>query len=110
MEENISKLEEQSQQKQELIHNLAHEMNTPITSIQGFADYMRISQITSEEQEECLNFIIGESKRLKEISSTLLSMAWMQNAEEVMVKNFSLNPLCNRIKRLFENQFIQEDI
>lgn len=110
VEENITKLEQQSKQKQELIDNLAHEMNTPITSIQGFADYMRISQLTQEEQEECLDFIIGESKRLKEISSTLLSMARMQEKKEDFFVEFSLSQLCGRIEELYAKQLQEENI
>ncbi|MBO5260600.1 MAG: HAMP domain-containing histidine kinase [Agathobacter sp.] len=109
VEENILKLEQQSQQKQELIDNLAHEMNTPITSIGGFADYMRISQLSKEEQEECLDFIIRENHRLKEISSTLLSMAQMEQ-EEGFFTVFSLKQLCSRIEELYTKQFHEKNI
>lgn len=109
VEENILKLEQQSQQKQELIDNLAHEMNTPITSIGGFADYMRISQLSKEEQEECLDFIIRENHRLKEISSTLLSMAQMEQ-EDGFFAVFSLKQLCSRIEELYTKQFQEENI
>ena len=45
VEEYVEKLKAQSEQKEQLIHNLAHEMNTPITSIQGFADYMQMTNL-----------------------------------------------------------------
>ncbi|MBQ8624636.1 MAG: HAMP domain-containing histidine kinase [Agathobacter sp.] len=110
VEENITKLEQQSEQKQQLINNLAHEMNTPITSIQGFADYMRISELSKEEQQECLGFIIGESKRLKEISSTLLSMASMQEDTEVLQEVFSLKNLCNKLEKIYRKRFDEKQI
>ena len=111
IEESIRKRELQSQQKQELINNLAHEMNTPITSIQGFADYMRMSELSEEERQECLKFIAGESKRLKEISATLLQMAQMQDGgEPVKKESFSIQALCKKLETLYQKVFEEENI
>ncbi len=101
VEENIKVLEQQSCQKQELINNLAHEINTPITSIQGFADYMKMSKLSGDEQEECLEFIANESKRLKDISSTLLNMARLGNSQQV----FSIKAMCDRLSKVYKNKF-----
>ena len=101
VEEHVEKLKEQSEQKEQLLHNMAHEMNTPITSIQGFADYMRMTKLSKEEQSECLSFIISESKRLKEISSTVLSMAIMEHDADLQKKLFSIKEICNRLKELY---------
>ena len=101
IEDNIKELETQSQQKQELINNLAHEMNTPITSIQGFAEYVRMSELSEEEHEECINFIINESRRLKEISSTLLDMAHMEPTKSI----FSIKQICERLESLNIKKF-----
>lgn len=110
VEENIMKLEKQSEQKQELINNLAHEMNTPITSIQGFAEYMQISRLSEEEQAECLSFIVRESRRLKEISTTLLSMVNIENKEEIMQEEFSIRDLCKRLEELYRKVMDEEEI
>ena len=98
VEQNITKL-------QELINNLAHEMNTPITSIQGFADYIRMSELSIEEQNECLEFIADESKRLKKISAVLLEMAKMQNVDEIIKEKFSIKNLCDRLEQIHKNEF-----
>lgn len=110
IEESVVKLEEQSRQKQELINNLAHEMNTPITSIQGFADYMKMSELSREEREEALNFIVRESKRLKDISSTLLSMVALQNEEELSYDKFGIKDLCCRLIELYAKQMEDKNI
>ena len=110
VEENIMKLEKQSEQKQELINNLAHEMNTPITSIQGFADYMQISRLSEEERAECLSFITRESRRLKEISTTLLSMVNIENKEEILQEEFSIRDLCKRLEELYRKVMDEEEI
>lgn len=105
VEEHVEKLKEQTEQKEQLIHSLAHEMNTPITSIQGFADYMQMTQLSEEEQRESLAFITAESKRLKEISATILSMAVMERGEEFPKQMFSIRQMCMRLEKLYEQQF-----
>ena len=111
VEENINVLEQQSVQKQQLINNLAHEMNTPITSIRGFTDYMRITEISKEEQEECLGFIANESKRLKEISATLLQMAQLGENDNSSIKNvFSMKNMCERLNDLYSKSFADKKI
>ncbi len=104
VEEHVEKLKKQSEQKEQLIHNMAHEMNTPITSIQGFADYMQMTTLSEEEQRECLSFITSESKRLKEIASTILSMGVMEHQTELPMCTFSIKTLCNRLKELYMQQ------
>lgn len=109
IEENIKKLEHQSKQMQQLIHNLAHEMNTPITSIGGFADYMQMSTLSEEEQQECLTFIRSESNRIKDISSTILAMAELEH-EDMFKTKFSMKNLCNRLEVLYQKQFQRKGI
>jgi len=104
VEEHVEKLKRQSEQKEQLIHNMAHEMNTPITSIQGFADYMQMTTLSEDEQRECLEFIRSESKRLKEISSTILLMAVMQHDADMSMHVFSIKELCNRLEELYAQQ------
>ena len=104
VEEHVETLKKQSKQKEQLLHNMAHEMNTPITSIQGFADYMQMTKLSEEEQRECLSFMTTESKRLKEISSTILSMAIMEHDTDLQMKTFSIKGLCNRLEELYMQQ------
>ncbi len=110
VEENITKLQKMSDEKQELINNLAHEMNTPITSIQGFADYMRMGELSVDEQNECLGYIAAEGKRLKEISATLLYMAKMQNPEDVTKTSFSIENMCNRLESIYKKEFAKQNV
>lgn len=110
VEENITKLQKMSDEKQELINNLAHEMNTPITSIQGFADYMKMSDLSEDERNECLGYISNESIRLKEISAVLLSMAKMQSPEDITKTKFSIKNMCNRLENIYTKEFAKENV
>lgn len=83
----MSKLEENAETKQRMLDNLAHEMRTPLTSIRGYAEYLRDANIDTEEKIEAIEYIISESERLKAIGETLLDEAFIRenkiNAKEV---------------------------
>ncbi|MDR1630258.1 MAG: HAMP domain-containing histidine kinase [Oscillospiraceae bacterium] len=70
-----------AEQKERLADNLSHEMRTPLTSIQGYAEYALLSDPGEEERAEILGYIMEESKRLQLISERLLQMAVLRQGE-----------------------------
>ena len=48
--------------------SFAHEMKTPLTSIIGYADLMRMEALSKEEQKEACGYIYSEGKRLQNLS------------------------------------------
>lgn len=75
VEENVTLLQETSENRRQFINNLSHEMKTPLTSILGFADIIRIKRnITPEELSEYNGIIFEEAKRLKNLSGKLMEI------------------------------------
>ncbi len=74
----MSELDLGNKTKQRMLDNLAHEMRTPLTSIRGYAEYLRDANIPEEEKIEALEFIISESERLRFISERLLDEAFIR--------------------------------
>lgn len=75
VEENILLLQETADNRKQFINNLTHEMKTPLTSILGFADIMRIKRnITPEEISEYSGIIFEEATRLKSLSGKLMEI------------------------------------
>lgn len=58
--------------RKDFINNFSHEFKTPIVSISGFADLLLDEEVTPEEQREYLQIIRDESKRLAQLSSSVL--------------------------------------
>ena len=58
--------------RKDFINNFSHEFKTPIVSISGFADLLLDEDVTPEEQREYLQIIRDESKRLAQLSGSVL--------------------------------------
>lgn len=73
--EKVNQLEEENETKKRLIDNMAHELRTPLTAILGYAEYIKLAKIGEEEKIEVLDYVIGQVKRLENLSNTLLKLA-----------------------------------
>ena len=64
VEQNVHQLEQVAEDRKTFIANLAHEMKTPLTSILGFADILRVKRMVSnEERQDYANVIVQETRR-----------------------------------------------
>lgn len=70
--------------RQEFVGNVSHEIQSPLTSIQGFAQSI-LDQTTSEEEKaRYLHIILDESKRLSSLSKQLLTLASLDKESHVI--------------------------
>lgn len=75
IEANLKQVEGLAESRKQFIDNLAHEMKTPLTSILGFADILRIKRTVSDEQrQEYAGIIVEETKRLQALSGKLMEL------------------------------------
>ena len=72
--------------QKEFIDNVSHEIKTPISSIQGFAELLKDENITQEEKKEYANIIIEESNRLLNLSTNMLKLSKLQNQNKIAKK------------------------
>ncbi|KGP72762.1 sensor histidine kinase [Pontibacillus yanchengensis] len=69
-------LDELDDMRQQFVSNVSHEIQSPLTSIQGFAKALKDDVIQDEqERKEYLSIIEHESKRLSSLSQNLLKLA-----------------------------------
>jgi len=96
--------------KKELIANVSHDLRTPLTMIVGYAEMMK--DIKDENNEENLDVIINESKRLSTLVNDLLDYSKSDNNSIVIKKeNVKLNDVLDEVylqyDKYFENQKIK---
>lgn len=76
VEENMVRIQGIADSRKRFIDNLAHEMKTPLTSILGFSDLLRVKRtVSDEERREYAGIIVEETKRLRGLSGKLLELA-----------------------------------
>ncbi len=59
--------------KNEFVANVTHEMNTPLTSIRGFAELLSSGNIKEEQREKAVNAILVQSERLTALIASIIN-------------------------------------
>jgi signal transduction histidine kinase len=65
--------------RQEFISNVSHEIQSPLTSISGFARALRDTRLSEEERAHYLDIIETESIRLSKMSDNLLKLTSLES-------------------------------
>lgn len=94
LEENVGKLEDEIQAREDFMGAFAHELKTPLTSIIGYADLLRSRKLDEEKSFLSANYIYTEGKRLEAMSIRLLDIMVARHAapqfQTVPVENLFL--------------------
>lgn len=76
IDEREQKLMEVAESRKRFADSMAHEMKTPLTSILGFADLLRIQRsVPDAQRREFADLIVQEAKHLRGLSAKLLQLA-----------------------------------
>lgn len=91
-------LKKQEQTRISFVANVSHELKSPMTSIQGFAQGMVDGTIKPEEHEKYLSIILDETRRLNKLIRELLDLSQFENGNfSLNMTSFDLNELIRRV-------------
>jgi signal transduction histidine kinase len=76
-----SGLSELEKMRQEFISNVSHEIQSPLTSIRGFAQALQDDKLSNAERHHYLAIIEAESTRLSRITENLLRLAALESEQ-----------------------------
>jgi signal transduction histidine kinase len=71
------------QQRQEFISNVSHEIQSPLTSIAGFAELLRDGGLDDATRQHYLDVICAEATRLSKLSDNLLRLSTLDSTDDV---------------------------
>ncbi|WP_150273811.1 sensor histidine kinase [Paenibacillus tepidiphilus] len=96
-------LERTNRARQDFVANVSHEIESPLTSIQGFARALRDEGLEPVQRSEYLGIIEEESRRLARLSSQLLTLSSLDYDGNALQKQpFELRPQLRQVLQLLE--------
>ena len=104
-------LAKQDETRQKFISDISHEFQTPLTSIQGFANILNEEDLPKEQRVKYANIILYNSKRLSSLAKNMLQLTLLDREEiELELTNYSLVEQMNRVISTQENQAMEKNI
>lgn len=74
-------VEKAQNSKNEFISNITHEMNTPLTSIRGYAELLASGMMTKEQQDAAYRTILKQSERLTNLIACIINYNEIDNSD-----------------------------
>lgn len=104
-------LERVDQSRQQFVSNVSHEIQSPLTSIQGFAKVLAERDLPREERERYASIIEGESRHLSLLSKQLLLLSSLEQGQETIHnKTFSLQSQIRQAVQVLQWQLEEKEL
>lgn len=97
--------------RQEFISNVSHEIQSPLTSIGGFAKALRGEDLSPEQRQRYLSIIETEAERLSKLSDNLLKLTALEADQPPFeAKPYRLDTQLRRVILTAEPQWSAKEI
>ncbi len=104
-------LDKRNQDRRLFVASIAHDLRSPLTSIQGFIHAMQDGVIPEEKYNYYLDIILEETQRLSMLTNNIVDMGRTQeNILELDLTNFDLNELIRDVLDIFEHRFREKKL
>ena len=110
IEEHIRTLAEMNETQRQLIGSLAHELKTPMTGIQGYAELLQRVQLPPLKQADALHYIEEECVRLSRLSTKMLLLTDLSREVTIEKKPCSLAALFAQAKEVTHFRLREKDL
>ena len=114
VDENITEIQRISENRKNFIHNITHEIRTPLTSIIGYSSLIKNGKISDKERlMEYNNRIYEEGNYLNLISDRLIDIVLLDN-KKIELENLdvskSVNSILDNIQNLYQDVSFHKNI
>lgn len=100
--EDVTKVAKLDKLKQDFVSNVTHELKTPLTSIQGFAETLLSVEPGSEHFKKFLYIINDEADRLNQLINDILVLSELENTAISNTGLIDLNRIAREVINLSE--------
>ncbi len=108
----VSELKRLERIRADFVANVSHEMRTPLTAIQGYAETLLHNPPSDPHMaRQFLNIVTRHSERLGRLIDDLLALSDLEMGNvNVRMKAVAVQPLLDRVLELFREQARKKDI
>ncbi|MCE5172322.1 HAMP domain-containing histidine kinase [Paenibacillus profundus] len=97
-EEMMHDLQQLEQMRREFVTNVSHEVQSPLTSISGYAQALKQVDLADHERSRYLDIIIAEAKRMSKMSDSLLKLSLLEaQSQQLRLTTLSLDEQIRRV-------------
>ncbi|NUU76813.1 sensor histidine kinase [Paenibacillus xylanilyticus] len=97
-EEMMQDLQQLEQMRREFVTNVSHEVQSPLTSISGYAQALKQVNLSEHERSKYLEIIIAEAKRMSKMSDNLLKLSMLESqSQQPRLSTLSLDEQIRRV-------------
>ena len=109
VKEHTTWLTKASEDKQQFIDDLTHELKTPLTSILGYSEYLQNAKSTEEERVIAAGHLNYMAQRLKNLSDKLLDLTYSRN-ENIAFEMVDIPALFGTLKGMMRPIMISHNV
>ncbi|WKV08433.1 HAMP domain-containing sensor histidine kinase [Thermoanaerobacterium sp. CMT5567-10] len=97
--------------RQDFISNVSHEIQSPLTSIKGFAALLKNDDLLPEERRRYAEIIEAESQRLSSLSDNLLKLSVLDSEKKPLkIREYRLDLQLQSVALMLEPQWSAKNI
>jgi len=108
-----SSIEKGELQRREFVANVSHELKTPMTTIAGYVDGILDGTIPPERQQQYLQVVSDETKRLNRLVRSMLDVSRLQDMDGVPEEQKMYFDLCECVGQVlitFEQKIVAKGL
>ena len=110
-EDMAEELQQLEQMRRDFVSNVSHEVQSPLTSISGYALALKQVDVTDDEKSRYLDIIISEANRMSKMSDSLLKLSLLESKTKPMhLDRFNLDEQIRRVIVSIQPQWSSRNI
>ena len=106
----IESLENQEHDREMFISSIAHDIRTPLTSINGFVTAMLDGTIPDDKKDHYLELIKQQTDRIRTLVTQMTEASSLSHPDPDMMEEFNINDMINDIVDNLEAQLTDKQI
>lgn len=107
LKEDIEKEKEIEERRKEFVAAISHELKTPISLIEGYAEGIKDGIVEGEDKDYYINVIIDEAEKMGRLVTEMLELSKLESGSfKIQIEEFNLSTSINETIRRLEEGYL----